>query len=100
MKIGALALTILDTSIFIDHLRTNKFSGHFQELQGLIRNSAVVLSELTRGASNEAEKEFISELERNHAVITPTEKNYLEASFILSNIYRNKGFSLEKLRDL
>ena len=91
---------IFDTSIFIDHLRSNKFANHFQELHGLVRNSAVVLSELTRGATKESEKGFVLALAKNHPILTPTEKNWIEAGTILSNIYKGKGFSPEKLRDL
>ncbi len=93
-------IILFDTSIFIDHLRTNKFSYLFQGVQGLIRNTAVVLSELARGASKEEEKEFISELAKNHPVLIPTEKNWFEAGFILSDIYRDKGFLPDKLMDL
>lgn len=93
-------IIIFDTSVFIDHLRTNKFQNRFQNLQGLIRNSSVVLSELLRGATKEEEIFFVMTLARNHPVFTPTEKNWLESGRILLRIYKNKGFSPEKLRDL
>jgi predicted nucleic acid-binding protein len=93
-------IIIFDTSIFIDHLRTNKFSNNFQNLNGIIRNSAVVLSELARGATKEAERGFVSTLAKNHPILTPTEKNWLESGEIVSTIYKDKGFSPEKLRDL
>ncbi|MBI5026493.1 MAG: type II toxin-antitoxin system VapC family toxin [Nitrospirae bacterium] len=93
-------IIIFDTSIFIDHLRTNKFANHFRNLNGLIRNSAVVLSELARGATREMEKSFVSALAKNHPILTPTEKNWLESGEILSKMYMDNGFSPEKLRDL
>jgi predicted nucleic acid-binding protein len=93
-------LIIFDTSIFIDHLRTNKYADHFQNLNGLIRNSSVVLSELARGATKEIEMDFISAMVKNHPILTPTEKNWLESGTILSYINRDKGFPPEKLRDL
>lgn len=93
-------IIIFDTSVFIDHLRTNKYAYHFQNLTGLIRNSSVVLSELSRGATKEAEKDFVKTLAKNHPILTPTEKNWLESGKILSRIYTDKGFSPEKLRDL
>jgi len=91
---------IFDTSIFIDHLRTNKHADHFQNLSGLIRNSSVVHSELTRGATNESELDFVSTLTKNHPILTPTEKNWLESGSILHRMNKDKGFSPEKLRDL
>jgi len=93
-------IIIFDTSIFIDHLRTNKHADHFQNLSGLIRNSSVVLSELARGATNESELDFVSTLTKNHPILTPTERNWLESGSILHRINEDKGFSPEKLRDL
>lgn len=93
-------IIIFDTSVFIDHLRANKYINHFQNITGLIRNSAVVLSELLRGATKEAEADFVLTLAKNHPVLTPTEKNWMESGEILSKINEDKGFSPEKLRDL
>ncbi len=96
----ATKIIIFDTSIFIDHLRTNKYINHFQNITGLIRNSAVVLSELARGATKDIEIDFVSTLAKNHTILTPTERNWIESCEILSKINRDKGFSPEKLRDL
>jgi len=91
---------MFDTSIFIDHLRTNKHADHFQNLSGLIRNSSVVLSELARGATNESELDFVSILAKNHPILTPTERNWLESGSLLYRMHEDKGFSPGKLRDL
>ena len=93
-------LVFFDTSIFIDHLRTNKYHNHFQNITGLIRNSSVVLSELSRGATQKGEIDFVSAPARNHPILTPTEKNWIESGEILSKINKDRGFSPEKLRDM
>ena len=93
-------IIIFDTSIYIDHLRTNKFKKHFENLVGLIRNTSVVLSELHRGAVKKEERNFISVLSKNHPVLTPTNKNWLESGRLLSKIKKDHGFSPEKIRDL
>lgn len=93
-------LVIFDTSVFIDHLRTDKYSYNFLTLQGLIRNSSVVLSELLRGATKEAEISFVAGLTKNHPILSPTSKDWLESGEILSRINKNKGFTPTKLRDL
>jgi len=93
-------IILFDTSIFIDHLRTNKHADRFQNLSGLIRNSSVVLAELARGATGEAELDFVSGLAKNHPILTPTERNWIESGLLLHRIHRDKGFSPEKLRDL
>ena len=93
-------LIIFDTSIFIDHLRTNKHAERFQNLSGLVRNSSVVLSKLARGATNESELDFVSILAKNHPILTPTERSWLESGSLLYRMHEDKGFSPGKLRDL
>ncbi len=100
MKPMANRIIIFDTSVFIDHLRTNKYADRFQNLSGLIRSSSVVLAELTRGATNGIELDFVSTLQKNHPILTPTERNWIESGRILHWICRDRGFSPEKLRDM
>ena len=93
-------IIIFDTSVFIDHLRANKFGDRLENLHGLIRNSAVVLSELLRGTTKKEEKEFVSYIAGNYPIFTPTEKNWIESGEVLSSINNDKGFSPAKMRDL
>lgn len=93
-------LIVFDTSIFIDHLRTGCHQQRIDTISGLIRTSSVVLAELWRGATKPAEISFLKELEKNHQVLTPTEKNWLESGLILGRMRADKGFSPDKLRDL
>jgi len=93
-------LVILDTSVFIDHLRSSRHQQRIDAMTGLIRTSAVVLAELWRGATKPAEREFLRALARNHPILTPTENNWLESGQLLGRIYADKGFKPDKLRDL
>lgn len=93
-------LVILDTSIFIDHLRRGLHQERIDSLTGLIRTSSVVLAELWRGAAKPAERDFLRALERNHPILSPTEKNWRESGQILGSIYQAEGFTPGKLRDL
>ena len=93
-------LVIFDTSIFIDNLRTGRHQRRIESLTGLLRTSAVVLAELWRGAAKAAEREFLRALQKNHPILTPTEKHWLESGQILGRIYADTGFGAEKLRDL
>ena len=93
-------VVIFDTSVFIDHLRTDCHRERIEGVSGLIRTSSVVLAELWRGATRPAEREFLAALARNHPILTPTENNWLESGQLLGRIYAAKGFSPEKLRDL
>lgn len=93
-------LVLFDTSVFIDHLRSGRHQERFESISGLIRTSSVVLAELWRGATQPLEKTFLKELEKNHPILTPTEKNWLESGQILGKIQADRGFSPGKLRDL
>lgn len=94
------SLVLFDTSVFVDHLRTGRHQERFESVSGLIRTSSVVLAELWRGATQPAEKAFLKELGKNHPILTPTEKNWLESGHILGKIQADTGFAPEKLRDL
>jgi len=93
-------LVIFDTSIFIDHLRTACHREKIETVSGLIRTSSVVLAELWRGATKPAEISFLKELEKNHPVLTPTEKNWFESGQMLGKIRTDKGYLPDKLRVL
>jgi predicted nucleic acid-binding protein len=93
-------LTIFDTSIFVDHLRTGCHQHRFDSLNGFIRTSSVVLAELWRGATEPAEREFLRSLEKNHRILTPTETNWVESGRLLGQMYADRGFTPAKLRDL
>lgn len=93
-------LIIFDTSVLIDHLRSGRHQQRIQSVTGLIRNSAVVLAELWRGATKPAEQEFLRALSGNHPILTPTEKNWLDSGQVLRKIHADHGFTAEKLRSL
>jgi exodeoxyribonuclease III len=56
--------------------------------------------ELWRGATRPAEREFLRALEKNHPILTPTEKDWLESGQILGKICGDRGLKPDKLRDL
>ena len=91
---------VFDTSIFIDHLRTGRHQQRIAGTTGLVRNSAVVLAELRRGATTPCEQGFIERLARNHPIFTPTENNWLESGRLLCKIRVDRGLHAEKLGDL
>lgn len=93
-------LIILDTSVLVDDLRTGRHRQRLATLSGLVRNSAVVLAELWRGAATPADREFLRVLGKNHPVLAPTEGNWLESGQILARMRAEHGYSPDKLRDL
>jgi len=91
---------IFDTSVLIDQLRTNRHASRIGSLDVPVKNSSVVIAELRRGAVDPKEAKLVSEMEKNHAILTPTENNWLESGAILARIRDDKGFDPHKLRDL
>jgi len=93
-------LVVFDTSVLVDDLRTGRHQERIRSITGLIRTSSVVLSELWRGATKADERDFLRTLARNHPILTPTEKNWLDSGEILAKIRLAHGFAPSKLRDL
>ena len=93
-------MVIFDSSVLIDQFRTDCHRQRIDSLDELIRNSAVVLSELWRGATTRSEQATLRVLERKYPILTPTENIWLESGEILSRMVRDHGFEGHKLRDL
>jgi predicted nucleic acid-binding protein len=66
----------------------------------LLRTSSVVLAELWRGATQPVERAFLRALQKNHPILTPTERNWLESGELLGRIRTDKGLAPQQLRDL
>ena len=93
-------IVIFDTSVLVDELRTGRHRKRIESAEGLVRTSAVVLAELLRGAIGPLEHKFLRSLVRNHPILTPTERNWLESGEILARIHADHGCAPSKLRDL
>ena len=93
-------LNSFDTSVLGDQLRTDCHRRRIESLNGLIRNSSVVMAELWRGVVTPADRVALVALARNHPTITPTQKNWLESGKILGEIRADCGLTADKLRDL
>ncbi|HEY3355530.1 MAG TPA: PIN domain-containing protein [Polyangia bacterium] len=93
-------IVVFDTSVLVDHFRTNRHAERMSNLAGIVRNCSVVLSELLRGATTKEERDVIAVMARNHPVLSPTGNDWLEAGRILSRARAAHGFAAPKLRDL
>jgi len=93
-------LAILDTSIYIENLRTGRFEQELENLPFVVRCSAVVLAELSRGARSREMKDFVHDLEKDLQVITPSERDWSESGQIVSKIAAAKGFDVHKTREI
>jgi len=93
-------IVLFDSSVLIDQIRTNRHLDRIEQIDGLIRNSSVVLAELWRGASSRVDRKAIAELEADHPILTPTTNNWVESGQLLAEIRAGEGFEPGKLRDL
>jgi predicted nucleic acid-binding protein len=93
-------LVIFDTSVIVDQIRTNRHLDRMLNVDGLVRNSSVVLAELWRGVASPVDRKTVETLERSHPTLTPTTSNWLESGQILAKMRTDKGFEPHKLRDL
>ena len=93
-------LAVLDTSIYIDNLRSGRFEEEILGLQFVIRCSAVVLAELSRGARSRQMKTFVDDLAKNLRVIIPNEREWLESGLIVNRIATSTGYDVHKTREI
>jgi predicted nucleic acid-binding protein len=93
-------LVLFDTSVFVDNLRSGRHQQRIESLRGLVRTSSVVLAELWRGATKSAEQRFLRSLEKNHPILTPTERNWVDSGELLAKLNCERGYPPAKLRDL
>ncbi len=93
-------IVIFDTSILVDEVRTGCHRKRIESVSGLVRTSSVVLAELWRGVIGPSEQKFLRSMARNHPILTPTQKNWLESGEILADIRADQGFDPHTLREL
>lgn len=93
-------IVLFDTSVLIDQIRTNRHLIRIRQVNGLIRNSSLVLAELWRGAASRVDRRAIEEIEARHLILTPTPNNWLESGHLLAKIRDDTGFGPGKLRAL
>lgn len=93
-------LVIFDTSVLIDHLRSNCHAARMAALSASIRHSSVVLAELVRGVKTRQEQEFFATFEKQHPILTPSEEDWLNSGRVLAAIRQKNGYEVPKLRDL
>lgn len=93
-------LVIFDSSIVIGQIRANRHLDRLRKIDGLVRNSSVVLAELWRGCASPVDRRTVETLERSHPIFTPTANNWLDSGRILARMQKDHGFEAHKLRDL
>jgi predicted nucleic acid-binding protein len=91
---------VFDSSVLVDQFRTNCYAKRIDALAGNVCYSAVVLSELWRGARTAEEKAVLASFSLRGPVLTPAEKDWIDSGQILAAIRKRCGFEPAKMRDL
>jgi predicted nucleic acid-binding protein len=91
---------LFDSSILIDLWRAAKHRDRIHTLRGNVCVSTVVFAELRRCATVAVERNALEVLQKNHRILSPTEKNWIESGRLLAKIRVDHGFYASKLRDL
>ena len=97
-----MAVAILDTSIYIDHWERGLYQETLENLRRayIIRHSAVVLSELRRGArGRDAERRIADLYELATIRWEPSVADWWEAGRLVRNIGDSEGWDINKRRD-
>lgn len=100
MTSTAVNLAIIDTSVYIDNLRSGRFQTELLELKLLVRCSAVVLAELWRGARSREMVRFVDYLSRNFRVIAPNEREWIESGKMVGRLAGARGYGIHKIREI
>lgn len=93
-------VAIVDTSVYVELIRHGRFTSELLSVPFLVRNSAVVLSELRRGATLPRERRWLDELEAQHQVFFPGHWEWRRSGALLERLRRKHGYDAKKLRDL
>jgi len=90
-------LAILDTSVYVDNLSSGRFKQEILDLKFVIRCSAVVLGELSRGARSRPMRRFVDDLAKNLRIIAPNEREWIQSGQIVNRLVAAKGSTFTKL---
>jgi predicted nucleic acid-binding protein len=94
------SLAILDTSVYTDNLRFGRFKQKILDLKLVVRCSAVVLAELSRGARSREMRRFVDGLAKNLRIIAPTEREWIESGKIVCHLIAERGYDVNKTREI
>ncbi len=94
------SLAILDTSVYIDNLRSGRFKQEILDFKLVVRCSAVVLAELSRGARSREMRRFVDGLAKNLRIIAPTEKEWIESGKIVCHLIAERGYDVNQTREI
>lgn len=89
---------LLDTAVFVDVLRERRAADSILAQRWVIVLSAVVYSELLRGARSRVENNYLTQLARSHAPVAPTADQWARCGALQARLRREEDFDASGLR--
>ena len=100
MTSGSVELAIIDSSVYVENIRSGRFEAELLALPFLVRGSAVVIAELARGARSRQARRFVERLARNVSVVAPSAEEWARSGRILRVLAWRHGLEIHKVREL
>ena len=97
-----MAWVILDTNVYIGHWETGLYEGTLEAVRRafVVRHSAVVLSELRRGARTRRSQRLVEDLYRLAKVLwEPSASDWRQAAALIRRLGDAHGWEIGKRRD-
>ena len=97
-----MSFAVLDTNIYIGHWELGLYENILEVVRRsfIVRHSAVVLSELRRGARSRAAQQLVTKLHGlAHVQWAPSAKDWWEAGRLVREIADRQGWDKNKRRD-
>jgi predicted nucleic acid-binding protein len=93
-------LAVIDTSVYVDNVRSGRFEADLLALPYLVRVSAVVVAELARGAQSRQARQFTAHMIKNFSLLAPTDADWTRSGRIVRALADRHGFDIHKLREI
>lgn len=100
MTSGTVELALIDTSVYVENVRSGRFQEDLLALPFLVRVSAVVAAELARGAHSRQAKRFVDSLSRGFPLAVPSDQDWVRSGRIVRMLADRHGFEIHKLREI
>jgi predicted nucleic acid-binding protein len=95
-----LSRVVLDTGVLIEVLRDAEAADTVIRRRWRILLSAVVHSELVRGADTKVERAYVAQLARHHPPVAPTERQWERCGIVLARLRREQGYDPAGIRGI
>jgi len=91
---------VIDTSVYVETLRSGRFRDALLALPFLVRVSAVVVAELARGARSRQATRFVESLSRGFPPVAPTDQDWLRSGRLVRMLADRHGYEINKVREI